>query len=415
MALWTLSTDAGLYPRHLAPLLAEALADTPAVLINGPRQCGKTTLAKQLAGGAMGYLTLDDPAVLTAVRSDPVGFARRLDRAVIDEVQRAPELLLALKLVIDEDRRPGRFLLTGSANLLALPQMSDSLAGRMEVHTLLPFSQAETQRRDNDFLERAQTMNWGNLPPPDGPSNLVDHVLAGGYPEMRQRKTLARRQAWARAYIQTLVERDVQDVAAIEHLSEIPPLLNAAAALCGQLFNVSQIANQFRLNARTIEKYLGVLEKLFLIERLPPWGRNEFHRLIKTPKLHFLDAGLQATLMRMTPDWLLTHRERWGATLETWVYGELRKMLSIAPGRWNLSHYRDKDQVEVDFVLETPLGGVMGVEVKAAASVQAGDFKGLKRLQSQTGSDFMSGIVLYDGQHALPMGDRLWAVPFRAL
>ena len=415
----------GLIARHVADRLQVALQDTPAVLINGPRQCGKTTLVQQLAQG-MSYITLDDPGILIAAQQDPVGLLRQMDRAVIDEVQRAPQLLLALKMSIDQDRRPGRFLLTGSANILALPQIADSLAGRMEVHTLLPLSQAELQGRPSDFLQRAQGQSWPVSHPSwvypavmDAKNELhagaIGNALAGGYPEMRLRPSVTRRQAWAKAYIQTVVERDVQDIAQVEHLSQIPYLLDIAAAHCGQLFNASQIGGQLMLDTRTLDKYLGVLEKLFLVQRLPAWGRNELNRLIKTPKLHFLDAGLQATLTRLTPDMLITHRERWGATLETWVYAELRKALALSDEAWYLSHYRDKDQVEVDFVLENPQRQLIGIEVKAAATVQVQDFKGLRKLQAQTGADFLTGIVLYDGTHALPFGPGLWAVPLAAL
>ncbi len=423
--------------RHLTARVSVSLQDTPAVLVNGPRQCGKTTLVKQFAqmrnsptphgtglagsSGGMTYLTLDDPAVLDAARFDPVGLLRQLDRAIIDEVQRAPQLLLALKLSIDQDRRPGRFLLTGSANLLALPSIADSLAGRMEVHALLPLSQTELQGRQSDFLRRAQAHDWPITHPAwvtpsvNGQRDMLLHVLAGGYPEMRTRATPARRSAWAKAYIQTLVERDVQDIAQIEHLSHIPRLLEVAAAHCGQLFNATQIGGQLSMDARTVEKYLGVLEKLFLVQRLPAWGRNELGRLVKTPKLHFLDAGLQATLMRFTPDMLTKHRERWGSVLETWVYAELRKNLALADEPWYLAHYRDKDQVEVDFILESPLREVIGIEVKAAATVSGADFKGLRRLKDHTGKDFVSGIVLYDGDKALSFGEGLWAVPLAAL
>ena len=423
--------------RHLTARVSVSLQDTPAVLVNGPRQCGKTTLVKQFAqmrsaqnphgsglvgsSGSMTYLTLDDPAVLDAARFDPVGLLRQLDRAIIDEVQRAPQLLLALKLSIDQDRRPGRFLLTGSANLLALPSIADSLAGRMEVHALLPLSQTELQGRQSDCLRRAQAHDWPITHPAwvtpgvSGQRDMLLHVLAGGYPEMRTRATPARRSAWAKAYIQTLVERDVQDIAQIEHLSHIPRLLEVAAAHCGQLFNATQIGGQLSMDARTVEKYLGVLEKLFLVQRLPAWGRNELGRLVKTPKLHFLDAGLQATLMRFTPDMLTKHRERWGSVLETWVYAELRKNLALADEPWYLAHYRDKDQVEVDFILESPLREVIGIEVKAAATVSGADFKGLRRLKDHTGKDFVTGIVLYDGDKALSFGEGLWAVPLAAL
>lgn len=423
--------------RHLTEKVSASLQDTPAVLVNGPRQCGKTTLVRQFAqgltlrpqgapalqapAGGMTYLTLDDPAILEAARVDPVGLLRQVDTAIIDEVQRAPQLLLALKLAIDQDRRPGRFLLTGSANLLTLPQIADSLAGRMEVHALLPLSQAELQNRESDFLAHAQAQDWPVTHPAwvtpavNGQSGMITNALAGGYPEMRSRASPARRNAWAKAYIQTLVERDVLDIAQIEHLSNIPRLLEATAAHCGQLFNAAQIGGQLLMDARTVEKYLGVLEKLFLVQRLPAWGRNELGRLIKTPKLHFLDAGLQASLTRLTPDMLIRNRDRWGATLETWVYAELKKGLTLNDDAWYLAHYRDKDQVEVDFVLESPLRQIIGIEVKAAASVQRQDFKGLKRLQAHTGKDFVTGIVLYDGDKALPFGEGMWAVPLAAL
>src|SRR5574343_511938 len=405
-----------LITRHLTASLAESLQDTPAVLVNGPRQCGKTTLVQQFAGD-MAYFTFDDPNLLAAVQQDPLGFARQLNRAIIDEVQRAPQLLLALKLVIDQDRRPGRFLLTGSANLMALPQIADSLAGRMAVHTLLPLSQSELQGRPNDFVQRAQAQDWPLTHPTwlSPPGGTVAQVLAGGYPEMRQRPTAARRQAWAKAYIQTLVERDVRDVAQIDQWQQLPQLLAIAAVHAGQLLNAAQTGGQLGLSGKTVDKYLGILEKLFLVQRLPAWSRNELSRLIKTPKLHFLDAGLQATLTRLSPELVFTQRERWGATLETWVHAELRKALSLSADDWYLSHFRDKDQVEVDFVLESPLRQLIGIEVKASATVSASDFRGLKKLQALAGEAFITGVVLYDGHQALSFGHDLWAVPLAAL
>ena len=422
--VWTIDKDAtvpsdlhpSLIPRHLSPLLEASLKDTPAVLVTGPRQCGKTTLVKQF-GEAMPYFTLDDPAMLAAARHDPKGFVMGLDRAIIDEVQRAPELLLALKLSIDQDRRPGRFLLTGSANLMALPQVADSLAGRVDIHTLLPLSQSELARRPSTFLQHALSQSWPMAEPALAGlgTDLVQQVLAGGYPEMRQRTTSARRQAWARAYMTALVERDIRDIAQLDQVRQVPHLLAVAAELCGQLVNFSQVGGQIGLNGKTVDKYLGLLEKLYLVHRLPAWSRNGLSRLVKTPKLHFLDAGLQSTLTRLTADNLLTQRARFGATLETWVFGELHKLLSTTPEPWFLSHYRDKDQVEVDFVLESPLREVVGIEVKAAASVNASDFKGLRRLRDAAGSQFVSGLLLYDGAHALPFGDGLWAVPLSRL
>ena len=408
-----MSVTASLISRHLQPLLSDALRDTPAVLINGPRQSGKTTLARQFTAERP-YISLDDPNRLAAARSDPEGFVRQIDRAIIDEIQRAPDLLLALKLSIDQDRRPGRFLLTGSANVMSLPTIADSLAGRIEIHSLLPLSNAEILGHRSEFLERAATGDWTPLQDVMAPcigDDLVGHVLAGGYPEMRNRVSGARRQAWARAYMTTLVERDIQDVARIDEAARIPQLLAILAMLSGQLLNLSQIGGQIGLNLHTAEKYIGILEKLFLVRRLPAWRRNELSRLIKTPKLHFLDAGLLAVLVRATPELLRSERGRFGSILESWVFAELLKIISLSSESWFVSHYRDKDQVEVDFVLESPLRAVIGIEVKAAATVSATDFKGLRRLQDLTGSQFMTGLVLYDGTMPLPFGDRLWAIP----
>ena len=304
---------------------------------------------------------------------------------------------------------------------MALPQIAESLAGRIDIHTLSPLSQSELARRPNEFFTRALNQDWQQRPgkpqaaPGAAARDLIERVLAGGYPEMRQRADHPRRQAWARAYITTLVERDVRDIAQIGQTAQIPRLLAVMAELSGQLRNLSQIGGQLGLDAKTADKYIGILEKLFLLRRLPAFSRNELSRLTKAPKIHFLDAGLQSTLTRLTPDHVFTERRRFGATLETWVYGELLKLLSITADPWFISHYRDNHQVEVDFVLESPLRAVIGIEVKAAASVNASDFKGLRQLRQQSGSAFVTGLVLYSGDYALPFGDGLWAIPLHMM
>lgn len=406
---------AELYRRLLDARIREAMNDTPVVLINGPRQCGKTTLVQQ-HGQDMPYFTLDDDNLLQSVRADPAGFIRRMDRAVIDEVQHAPELLRAIKQSIDQDRRPGRFLLTGSANLLAVPQVSDSLAGRMEILTLLPLMQAEIERRENHFLQHAFEQSWPTqrVCYPAG-TNLITRVIIGGYPEMLARPAAARRVAWASAYLKALLERDVRDLSAIDRLDDMPRLLAVLAQLSSQLVNFAQIGGQLGMDSKTAQKYLGVLENLFLIKRIAPLSGNELSRLVKTPKLHFLDAGLQASLVRLSPERAMADRARFGATLESWVCGELAKTLSLTPEPWQIYHYRDKDQVEVDFVLESSDRQLIGIEVKAAATVTRDDFRGLRKLQTLTGKRFISGIVLYDGEQVLTFGDGLWAIPLAIL
>lgn len=402
------------YPRHLATRIQQALSDTPVVLINGPRQCGKTTLAQQMRA-EFPYFSLDDETLLSAARTDPVGFVRRLDCAIIDEVQRAPELLRAIKLSVDKDRRPGRFLLTGSANLLALPRISDSLAGRMEVLTLLPLSHAELARRENNFLDQAKTQRWGALPSLCIGDALVARVLTGGYPEMVLREDASRRLAWSNSYLKALLERDLRDVADIEKLDAMPRLLAVLAQLSGQLTNFTQIGGQLGLDTKTVQKYTGLLEHIFLVKRVAPWGRNELSRIVKSPKLHFCDAGLQASLSRLTQDRAVRDKSRFGATLETWVFGELQKSVSATDDGWGIYHYRDKDQIEVDFVLENPMQEIMGIEVKASATVTASDFKGLRKLQDIAGKKFLTGLILYDGEHLIPFGEKLWAIPLSVL
>lgn len=402
------------YPRELAKYLDVAMNDTPVVLINGPRQSGKTTLARQYTPSLPWY-TLDDDNILNAALQDPVGFISRIDRGIIDEVQRAPGLLRAIKLSVDQNRTPGRFLLTGSANLLALSQIGDSLAGRMEVLTLLPLSLAEIERRESCFLMRAQTQNWALSKTGENKFDCISRALIGGYPEMLSRQDPSRRSAWARAYIKAIMERDVKDISSIEKLIEMPRLLDVLAQQSGKLTNFTLIGGQLNLDTKTAQKYVGLLENLFLVKRLLPWHGNALSRLIKTPKLHFLDSGLLASLNRLTMARIEKNKSIAGALLETWVYGELLKNMSIASEPWEIFHYRDKDQTEVDFVLENPERKIIGIEVKASSTIVNHDFHGLRKLASLVGNDWLSGIVLYDGQQTLSFGEGLWAIPFSML
>ena len=409
----------GLISRYLQPRVREALADTPVVLINGPRQAGKTTLARQLAGQGMRYLTLDDPSTLLSAREDPTGLLRSLDRAVIDEVQRAPELLVAIKRAVDQDRRPGRFLLTGSANVLLLPTVTESLAGRLEALTLLPLAACEVEGSAGRWLDAVFA---GELPRVSqepartqvGPA-LVDRVLRGGYPEALTRPTARRREAWSRQYVDALLARDVRDIAQVEKLDHLPRLLRALSQMAGQLCNLSALAGQVGLDSKTAGKYLAVFELMYLVRRVAPWSVNRLSRIVKSPKLYFLDSGLLGAITGLNAAAAQRERGRWGAILESFVYAELLKQASWAAGDYALFGYRDRDQVEVDFVIEERGGRVAGVEVKAAASVQAKDLVGLRKLAALAGERFAAGILLYDGTETLPLGDGLWALPLCTL
>lgn len=404
-----------MYPRFAKDRIEDALSDTRVVLISGPRQSGKTTLAMDVAGDQTPFLTLDDANVFRSAVDDPVGFVRGLDRAVIDEVQRVPDLLLAIKNLVDDDKTPGRFLLTGSANLMTIPKIADSLAGRMEVVRLLPLSQAEIGGARSNFIDRAFA---GEKPAADQMTigkDLVETVLSGGYPEALGRKRWSRKQDWYHEYLDALVQRDVRDVAQIAQLSVMPKLLTVLAEHSGQLVNYSGIGAALDLNHVTTQKYVGVFESLYLVHTLRPWFTNRLKRLTKSPKLHFLDAGLLAAMRDVSPDVIKKDRTPFGPILETFVFSELRKIATWSAQRCSFAHFRDKDKNEVDIVLENRRGDVVGIEVKSSATASSADFAGMRKLAEACGEKFRQGILLYDHDRVVPFGENMFAAPLSSL
>ena len=404
-----------MYPRYVERRVRAAMGDTRVVLICGPRQSGKTTLASRIAGEGIPFHTLDDPAVRDLAAADPTGFIRGLDRAVIDEVQRAPELLLAIKMAVDRDPRPGRFLLTGSANLMTLPTVADSLAGRLGLIHLLPLAQAELRETEPSFLRRAFA---GELPESGTPvtgDDLIEVVLAGGYPEALPRSRWERRQDWHVDYAEAILKRDVRDIARVDQLDRMPDLLRVLAEHSGNLVNFADLGTALGLNHVTTRRYVGVIENLFLMSTLRPWFTNALKRLVKTPKLHFLDSGLLASLRGVSPDQLRRNRTAFGPLLETFVFAELFKLASWDDGRHRFHHFRDREKNEVDLVIEDRQGRIVGVEVKASATVRRRDFSGLVRLKAACGERFRLGLVLHDHDTTIPFGDRLAAAPVSSL
>lgn len=397
--------------------LVDALADTPVVLVHGPRQCGKTTLAREVGdANAYTYLSFDDDSLRASAQADPLGFVGDLPaRVILDEVQRAPEIFTSIKAVVDRDRRPGRFILTGSANVLLVPKLADSLAGRMEILRLHPLAQAELPAHSGGFID--QLFDTGISPARQirlG-GELMERIVAGGYPAALARPSARRRAAWYRDYIETLVQRDVRELARIAALDALPRLLMLAAGQTAHLLNIADLAAPFQLSRPTVRDYVTLLSRVFLLEELPPWHDNRMRRLIKTPKMHLCDTGLACALLGIDAEALRADRGLLGQLLETFVFQELRRQASGSATPVGFHHFRDKDGAEVDIVIERDGRQLAGIEVKAGATVTAADFRGLRKLREVAGPRFKAGVVFYDGETILPFGEGLQAVPLRRL
>jgi predicted AAA+ superfamily ATPase len=403
--------------RPVLASLKAALRDTPVACLLGPRQSGKTTLARTLEPGHT-YVTLDDEAALSFARSDPAGFVAALPkRVILDEIQRVPELLRTIKAAVDRDRRPGRFVLTGSANLLLLPGLGDSLAGRMEIIHLQPLTAAEQMRQPGRFLSM---FLGGRLKPaivagsPTKPVALAEHVVVGGFPEA-VRRSPARARTWHREYLRTLLERDVKDVARVRDATAVGRLFEMLVLRTGELLNVSSLGQDLGIRRETVEHHLEVCERLYLVRRLQPWHRNHAKRLIKSPKVHVVDSGLAATLSALTAGDHIAQRTRFGHLLESFVVQQLIAQAGWTDPDLRFWHYRDKDLVEVDLVI-TRGNETWGVEVKSALTATPADGHGLRRLAEQCGSDYRGGVVLYAGSSTFGLGNaRDLAVPLARL
>ncbi len=411
------TTGLGRYvPRHAETRLRDALTDTRIVAIVGPRQSGKTTLARRIASDGRPFITLDDDQYRLFAQDDPIGFVRSNPAAVIDEIQRAPGLILAIKQAVDEDPHPGRYLITGSVDLFRASISPDSLAGRVETIELLPFSQAEIACTGAPrFLERAFAGDFPNLGTAPMARDLTQRALAGGFPEALSRTVPERRRTWLRSYSRSLAERDVPDIATIGKLGELIRLLDHAAASAGRLLNLSALGSRLGVDGKTVDRWLALFEHMFLVRRVGAWHRNDVKRLVRTPKLQFLDSGLLAVLQRIDAAAIGRDRQRLGPLLECFVYSELVKAAALSEEPTTIGHYRDKDRVEVDLVLERSPGDIVGIEVKAGATVHPGDFKGLARLKEAAGRQFACGIILHDGDRVQQVGPRLLAMPVSAL
>lgn len=415
-------------PPYPPPLLArnaqrqveEALDESRVVALLGARQVGKTTLARRVAEARGGtYLSLDVESSLASARRDPATFLEASPPLVIDEFQRAGDALLrAVKIRVDADPTPGRFLLTGSTRYLTIPTLSESLAGRVEIVDLWPLSQGEMRGVRDRFVDRLfGSTDTLRRAPAEGLDRAayLRLVAAGGFPALRSAAAAARRR-WHGSYVRTVTQRDVEDFSRAQRLDELPRLLRLLSARTAQELNVSAVASDVVMPRSTLAGYLALLENVYLVYRVPAWSRNATTKVIRHPKLYLTDTGLACSLLGTGPEALaqLDCRST-GPLVETFVAGEIARQATWCETALALGHFRDRDGAEVDLVLEAHDGRVAGVEVKAATTVHEGDFRGLDLLRRKLGERFVNGVVLHLGKEQLPFGDRRTALPLSAL
>lgn len=398
-----------------------ALSDNPVVLLHGARQVGKSTVIKQIIENkdySASFITLDNATYLAAAQANPDGFLDSYSNVnlAIDEVQRVPELFLALKASVDNKRTPGKYLLTGSSNVFLLPKVSESLAGRIEILTLFPFSQTELAGNDFNFVDHFFKSRI-SLPSIKGikRDELINKVIAGGYPESVTRKDKSRRVAWFNSYITTILQRDVRDISNIESLTDLPKILSLIAVRAGNLMNYAELSRSTRVSQSTLKRYMTLLNATFLIYLLMPWTKNLGKRLIKTPKAYLCDTGLLSALAGNDEKKLNEDANLFGHYLENFVLLELVKLISFSSEIYQIYYLRTASGGEVDFIIEKSNGDIMAVEVKSGSLVDKKSFKNIEMLRDALGKKFLRGIMLYTGSAVVPFDKQLIALPINTL
>ncbi len=401
--------------RKILQNVLDALSDTPVVFIRGARQTGKSTFVQELEKEhyPASYITFDNAGILSAASEDPSGFIANLKKPVIlDEVQRVPELLLAIKEDVDKDRQPGQYILTGSANILTIPKVADSLAGRMEIITLWPLAQSEIEDVKDNVIDK-----FFNISPLDfgitgtTRKHLIEKIINGGYPVPLQRTRVSRKSAWFDSYITTILERDIRDLSNMQDLTALPRILKLLASRVSTLLNQSEISRSAGIPNSTLVRYMTLFEMIFLVQYLPSWSTNLGKRLVKSPKIFLVDTGLVSHLLGYDEKRFENEPETGGKLLENFVISELYKEASWSRTWVQLYHYRSRSGQEVDILLENRMGQVVGIEIKLASTPSPKHFKCLKKLQDELGNRFVKGILFYTGKEVIPFGKNLFAVP----
>jgi len=410
---------ADLLPRHAQALIEEALADTRVILLLGARQVGKSTLATQIAAGMglAGPITLDDATTRAATEADPSGFVTSLPRPVVlDEVQRSEELLLAIKEAVDKDASPGQFLLTGSANILTAPRIHEALTGRTQIITLWPLSQGEIERSQRNLVDQLFTRSVPIIRGTAvGRDAFVERAVRGGYPEAHLRPQ-RRRERWFESYVESVITRDIRDLADIRRSDQMPRLLRLIASQAANLFRAETMSNDLGISTKTVQSYTDLLETVFLVRRIEAWRPNIGAREIATPKVYVVDSGLLAFLLGADARRAGTDDQVTGKLFENFVAMEVARLLDWADTSATQYHYRDRSSGdEIDVVLESRSGELVCLECKAAATVRAIDYRAMSKLRDARGEQFVTGIVIYTGAETRPLTEKIWAVPVSGL
>ena len=401
------------YVRWQLDTIEKALGIRRVLLLCGARQCGKTTLARELVSPDVIYRTLDDTSARQIAEIDPQGFVSHSGKTlIIDEVQHVPELLSAIKIRVDENTRMGQYLLTGSADIQSFPGVRESLAGRIRKIRLRPLAHGEILSAAPDFLDRAFGRNFG---PPEntyGRDRILDIAFAGGFPEAILLDG-AQRKLWHRDYVDALVDRDLRDLRHIRRRDAIWELVRILAAWSGRLIDISAIAAGLSVTRPTVETYINALEALYLVERLRPWKRTDYARVGLQPRLFMTDSGLMASILGWDREQVGMDADRSGKLIETFMFNEIAAQIDAHPGQYELFFYRDREKREIDFLVERDDGALLGIEIKAGSAIGRNDFKNLRWFRENIARKRpFTGIVLYSGEITGSMGDGLWAVPF---
>ena len=407
-----------LYQRWQRQLIERSIKNRRVLLQNGARQCGKTTLAKQLIAKNTLYRTLDDLAVRALAENDPHGFVQHPENSMlmIDEIQRAPQLLSAIKLVVDENTQPGQYLLTGSANIQALPSVQESLAGRITKIRLRPLTQGEIVGAKPTFIDRvfqgAIKIAYANY---IDRKTILTLALRGGFPEAVKLSSDDRAE-WQRDYINALLERDLRDIAKITQQHDMQELVHTLAAWSGKFMDISAIGAGLSIRRPTIESYINALEALYIVERVYPWIRTDYERVGKQTKIYMTDSGTMSAILRYRFEQIELDADRSGKLIETFLFNELAALIDASNGKYQLFHYRDREKREIDFLIERDDQALLGIEIKAGSAIGDADFKHLKWFRDNIAKNRpFIGIVLYTGTQAGSMGKQLYAMPMSAL